>query len=72
MNNRFIPTFDSIEGNSGIRDFYQEKDKTQIWGGKLCKRIIGLDANALYLWAISQPMLCGENQRVDTYVELIE
>ena len=38
---------------------YQEKNKTRIRGGKLCKRICGADANALYLWALSQPMPTG-------------
>jgi hypothetical protein len=56
-----------VGGPSIIFNHYQEKDKTQIMGGKLCKRIMGFDANALYLWAIGQSMLCGDHQRVNIY-----
>ncbi|CAB3981983.1 Zinc finger and SCAN domain-containing 22 [Paramuricea clavata] len=38
---------------------YHEIDKTLIRGGKLCKQIWGADANALDLWALSQPMPTG-------------
>jgi hypothetical protein len=48
-----------VGGLSIIFHRYHEKDKTHIRGGKLCKRIWGADANALYLWALSQPMPTG-------------
>jgi hypothetical protein len=60
-----------VGGPSIIFNHYQEKDKTLIRGGKLCKRIMGFDANALYLWAIGQPMLCGDHQRVNIYDDLL-
>ena len=46
-------------GPSSIFNRYHEKDKTLIRGGKLCKRIWGADANALYLWALAQKMPTG-------------
>ncbi len=60
-----------VGGPSIIFNHDQEKDKTQIRGGKLCKRIMGFDANALYLWAIGQPMLCGDHQSVNIYDGLL-
>ena len=47
-------------GPSIIFNRYQEVDKTYIRNGKLCKNIIGFDANALYLWAIMQKMPTGQ------------
>ena len=38
---------------------FHEKHKTRIRGEKICKRIWGADPNALYLWALSQPMPTG-------------
>ena len=44
---------------------YHEAFKTFIRGGnKLCKKIIGYDANALYLWAISQFMPTGKHKHI--------
>jgi hypothetical protein len=48
-----------IGGPSIIFQRYHEKDKTHIRSEKLCKQIWGADANALYLWALSQPMPTG-------------
>ena len=46
-----------VGGPSLIFHRYHEKDKTYIRGSdELVKSIIGFDANALYLWALSQPM----------------
>ena len=46
-----------VGGPSLIFHRYHEKDKTHIRGGEdLVQSIIGFDANALYLWALSQPM----------------
>ena len=33
--------------------------------GKMVEKIVGFDANALYLWALSQPMPCGELKEID-------
>ncbi len=42
--------------------------KTRIRNGdKLCKKIIGYDANALYLWAIAQEMPTGKHEHIKTY-----
>lgn len=46
-----------VGGPSIIFNHYQEKDVTRIRGGKLCKRIVGYDANSLYLSAIASRML---------------
>ena len=32
-----------------------------------CKKIIGYDANALYLWAIAQEMPTGKHEHIKTY-----
>ncbi|KAJ8314770.1 hypothetical protein KUTeg_006920 [Tegillarca granosa] len=48
-----------VGGPSIIFSRHQEAGKTQIRGGKLCQKIIGFDANALYLWAIDQEMPVG-------------
>jgi hypothetical protein len=54
-------------GPSIIFNRYQEVDKTYIRNGKLCKNIIGFDANALYLWAIMQKMPVGEYKHISEY-----
>ena len=46
---------------------YQEVNKTKIRGDKLCKSIIGFDANALYIWAIMQNMPVGRNKYIKEY-----
>ena len=63
-NNLFYLLKDSIVGGpSIIFNRYHEVNKTSIRGlkalNKLCKKNIGYDANALYLWAISQEMPAG-------------
>jgi hypothetical protein len=37
-----------------------------------CNKIIGYDANALYLWALSQDMPCGRLERIDTYDTIVD
>mmetsp|Transcript_73982 Transcript_73982/g.197152 ORF Transcript_73982/g.197152 Transcript_73982/m.197152 type:complete len:217 (-) Transcript_73982:2436-3086(-) len=54
-------------GPSIIFHRYQEAYKTLIRGGKLCKNIIGFDANALYLWEIMQDMPVGEYKHIKEY-----
>lgn len=60
-----------VGGASIIFNRYSEKNKTKIRGGKTCKKILGLDANALYLGAIAQEMPTGEYRRppVDQSIE---
>jgi hypothetical protein len=53
-----------VGGPSIIFNRHQEKDKTFIRkhttaNPKICKGVAGFDANALYLWALSQPMPTG-------------
>ena len=54
-------------GPSIIFNRYQEVDKTLIRGNKLCKNIIGFDANALYLWAIMETMPVGQYKHISEY-----
>ena len=57
-----------VGGPSIIFKRYVEAGKTLIRNGsKLCKKAIGYDANALYLWAISQWMPTGEYKRIESY-----
>ena len=46
-------------GPSIVFHRYHENGVTKIRGEKTCKSILGYDANALYLWAISQKMPTG-------------
>ena len=46
---------------------YHEANKTYIRGGKLCKKVLGYDANALYLWAISEVMPTGDYEQIYEY-----
>ena len=50
-----------VGGPAIIFKRYAEADKTYIRNNpdKLCQNIIGYDANALYLWALAQPMPVG-------------
>jgi hypothetical protein len=49
-------------GPSIISNRDHEADKMKIRGlYKLCKKIIGYDSNALYLWAIAQEMRAGKH-----------
>ena len=68
-NNLFYLLKDSIVGGpSIIFNRYHEANKTKIRNGdKLCKKIIGYDANALYLWAIAQEMPTGKHEHIKTY-----
>ena len=49
-----------VGGPAIIFHRYHEKDVTKIRGGsELCRKIVGYDANALYMWAIMQDMPTG-------------
>lgn len=39
---------------------------------KLCRKIIGYDANALYLWALGNDMPCGRLTKEETYDGIVE
>ena len=57
-----------VGGPSIIFKRYVEAGQTYIRNGqKLCKKAVGYDANALYLWAISQWMPTGEYSRIESY-----
>ncbi|KAG6623735.1 putative chromodomain protein [Phytophthora cinnamomi] len=51
---------------------YAKRNETTIRGGKVCKKIIGYDANALYLWALGNEMPCGRLTTVEAYEGIIE
>ena len=49
-----------VGGPAIIFHRYHEKDVTKIRGGsELCRKIVGYDANALYLWALMHEMPTG-------------
>ncbi len=68
-NNLLYLLKDSIVGClSIIFNRYHEANKTNIRGlNKLCKQIIGYDANALYLWAIAQELPTSKHEHIKTY-----
>ena len=57
-------------GPSIIFNRYHKADATRIRSddGKLCKRIIGLDANAIYLFSLAKKMPQGLYSRLDNFV----
>ena len=52
-----------VGGPSIVFHRYHETGKTKIRGDKTCKKIVGYDANALYLSAIMEPMPTGDYTR---------
>ncbi|KAJ8042582.1 hypothetical protein HOLleu_09367 [Holothuria leucospilota] len=52
-----------VGGPSIIFHRYHERDLTKLKGGKLCKKVLGFDANALYLWAVMQHLPTGVGLR---------
>ena len=52
-----------VGGPSIVFHRYHEAGKTKIRGGKTCKKVVGYDANALYLSAIMEPMPTGDYSR---------
>ena len=62
----------NVGGPSIIFNRYYEKDKTRIRDAEMtrtniepkpCKKVVGYDTNALYLWAIMQDMPTGQYTR---------
>ncbi|KAG3007777.1 hypothetical protein PC116_g27682 [Phytophthora cactorum] len=54
-------------GPSIIFNRYAKRNETKIRDGKLCKKIIGYDANALHLWALGNEMTCGRLTTIEAY-----
>jgi hypothetical protein len=61
-----------VGGPSIIFHHYHEKNKTKIRDNKLCKCVLGFDANALYLESIAKEMLCGEHNVIEPYVGILD
>ncbi|KAG2844588.1 hypothetical protein PC129_g6750 [Phytophthora cactorum] len=59
-------------GPSIIFNRYAKRNETKIRGGKICKKIIGYDANALYLWALGNEMPCGRLTTIEAYDGIID
>ncbi|KAG3117010.1 hypothetical protein PI125_g4145 [Phytophthora idaei] len=59
-------------GPSIIFNRYAKRNETKIRGGKLCKKVIGYDANALYLWALGNDMPCGRLTTIEAYPDIVE
>jgi hypothetical protein len=53
------------------RDYYNEEEKEWFYNteGKSVDRIVGFDANALYLYCLGQEMLCGKLEWIPTKEE---
>ena len=54
-----------VGGPSIIFHRYHERDVTYIKDKHLCKKIIGFDANSLYLWCLAQKMPTGFYQLME-------
>ena len=52
-----------VGGPSIVFHRYHEAGKTKIRGGKLCQRVVGFDANALYLACLADEMPAGHYTR---------
>ncbi|GMF22313.1 unnamed protein product [Phytophthora lilii] len=59
-------------GPSIIFNRFAKRNETLIRGGKLCKKVIGYDANALYLWCLGDFMPCGRLTTIEPYDSIID
>ncbi|EGZ11280.1 hypothetical protein PHYSODRAFT_338002 [Phytophthora sojae] len=59
-------------GPSIIFTRYAKRNETKIRGGRICKKIIGYDANALYLWALGNEMPCGRLTTIEAYTGIVD
>ncbi|EGZ13477.1 hypothetical protein PHYSODRAFT_335243 [Phytophthora sojae] len=59
-------------GPSIIFNRYAKRNETKIRGGRICKKIIGYDANALYLWALGNEMPCGRLTTIEAYTGIVD
>ncbi|GMF24823.1 unnamed protein product [Phytophthora fragariaefolia] len=51
---------------------FAKRNETKIHGGKICKNVIGYDANALYIWCLGNKMPCGRLTTIDVYDDIID
>jgi hypothetical protein len=64
-----------VGGPSIIFTRYAKSNETKIrdgTDGKLVKKVIGYDANALYLWCLGNQMPCGRLTTIEPYDNMIE
>lgn len=61
-----------IGGPSIIFNSFAKRNETTIRGTKMCKKIIGYDANALYLWALGNVMPWGRLTTIEPYDNIID
>jgi len=59
-------------GPSIIFNRYAKRNETKIRGEKTVKKVIGYDANALYLWALGNDMPCGRLTTIDAYEGIVD
>lgn len=59
-------------GPSIIFNRYAKRNETTIRGGKFCKKVIGYDASALYLWALGNDMPCGRLTTIEAYPGIVD
>lgn len=59
-------------GPSIIFNRYAKRNETKIRGCKKVRKVIGYDANALYLWAMGNVMPCGRLVKDDAYDGIID
>ncbi|GMF36106.1 unnamed protein product [Phytophthora lilii] len=59
-------------GPSIVFNRYANRNETKIRGGKPCKKVIGYDANALYLWAFGNGMPWGQLTIIEAYPDIVE
>jgi hypothetical protein len=59
-------------GPSIIFNRYAKRNETLIRGGKLCKKVIGYDANALYIWCLGKEMPCGRLTTIEAYHTIVD
>ena len=61
-----------VGGPSIIFNRYAKRNETFIRNGdKLVKKVIGYDANALYLWALGNEMPCGRLTSIEPYEGIV-
>ncbi|KAJ8566256.1 hypothetical protein ON010_g6870 [Phytophthora cinnamomi] len=59
-------------GPSIIFNRLAKRNETVIRGGKICKKVIGYDANALYLWCLGNEISCRRLTSTEAYDGIID
>lgn len=59
-------------GPSIIFNRFAKRNETKIRGVKIRKKVIGYDANALYLWTLGNEMPCGRLTTIEAYDGIID